>query len=134
MPHRPEVCYTGSGWTQRDRKAVDLPIAEGQTLPCNVIHFSRGALGMQNTIVLYYYIVDGRYCRDVSEWRYNLKGIGYVAQVQIVASIMPGQTVDSAQRLVSAFAADSAAPLVGLFDDVQEVPGSDGTQGPIEGE
>lgn len=134
MPHRPEVCYTGNGWTQRDRKAVDLPIAEGRMLPCNVIRFSRGALGMQNTIVLYYYIVDGRYCRDVSEWRYNLKGIGYVAQVQIVASIMPGQTVDSAQRLVSAFAADSAVPLVGLFDDVQEVPGSDGTQGPIEGE
>lgn len=134
MPHRPEVCYTGSGWTLRDRKAVDLPISDGGKLPCNVMHFSRGALGMQNTMVLYYYLADGQYCRDVSEWRYNLKGIGYVAQVQIVAPISAGQTADSIERLVSAFAVDSVSPLVELFDDAQETAGSGEAQGPIEGE
>lgn len=134
MPHRPEVCYTGSGWTLREQKAVDLPTANGGTLPCNVMRFSRGTLGMQSTMVLYYYIVDGTYCRDVSEWRYNLKAIGYVAQVQVVAPVPAGQTADSVERLVSAFAVDSAASLVGLFDDVQETAGPAEARGPIEGE
>jgi EpsI family protein len=134
MPHRPEVCYTGSGWTLREQKAVDLPTANGGTLPCNLMRFSRGTLGMQNTMVLYYYIVDGKYCRDVSEWRYSLKPIGYVAQVQVVGPVPAGQTMDSVERLVSAFAVDSAASLVGLFDDVQETADPAETHGPIEGE
>jgi hypothetical protein len=134
MPHRPEVCYTGSGWTLREQKAVDLPTANGGTLPCNLMRFSRGTLGMQSTMVLYYYIVDGTYCRDVSEWRYSLKAIGYVAQVQVVAPVPAGQTADSVERLVSAFAVDSAAPLIGLFDDVQETVDPAETHGPIEGE
>lgn len=125
MPHRPEVCYTGNGWTLRDRRAADLPISEDRSLPCNILRFSRGTLNLQDTIVLYYYLVDGQYCRDVSEWRYNLKGIGYVAQVQIVTSASANQTVDAAERLVSAFAADSAVPLVALFDKAQEVSVSD---------
>lgn len=134
MPHRPEVCYTGSGWTLREHKAVELPIANGGTLPCNVMRFSRGTLGVQSTMVLYYYIVDGKYCRDVSEWRYNLKAIGYVAQVQVVAPVSAGQTADSVERLVSAFAVDSAVPLVELFDDSQDPAGSGEAHGPIEGE
>lgn len=134
MPHRPEVCYTGSGWTLREQKAVDLPTANGGTLPCNLMRFSRGTLGMQSTMVLYYYIVDGMYCRDVSEWRYSLKAIGYVAQVQVVAPVPAGQTADSVERLVSAFAVDSAAPLIGLFDDAQETADPAEAHGPIEGE
>jgi len=44
MPHRPEVCYTGNGWTIIDRDTLELPLSDGTKLPCNIFHFSRGVL------------------------------------------------------------------------------------------
>jgi len=134
MPHRPEVCYTGNGWTLQGRRTIDLPISDGRVLPCNLIRFSRGALNTEGVVVLYYYVVDGQYCRDVAEWRYRLKGIGYVAQVQVVAPISAGLKADAAERLVSAFAADSAMPITALFADIRETPVPNGAANPTRGE
>jgi len=58
MPHRPEVCYTGQGWTLIDRQFVELPLDNETTLPCNCFRFSRGALNTKEVVVLDYYIVD----------------------------------------------------------------------------
>ncbi|MBM3791986.1 MAG: EpsI family protein, partial [Acidobacteria bacterium] len=33
MPHRPEVCYTGAGWTLTGRQTVELPLGESGKLP-----------------------------------------------------------------------------------------------------
>ena len=134
MPHRPEVCYVGNGWTLQEREAVDLPIERGEPLPCSILRFSRGMLDMRDTVVLYYYIADGQYCRDVSEWRYSLKGIGYVAQVQVITSVLPGQTVDAAERLVSSFAADSAPAIAALFEDAGDARDLDGAGESAKGE
>ena len=124
MTHRPEVCYTGNGWTRMDRRALELPLSDGMILPCNVLQFSRGALNTQRVMVLDYYLVDGQYCRDVSllrskAWR-GSGTVDYVAEVQIVVSIVATQTADSAQTIVSDFAVESAPLIAELFKDAAE--------------
>jgi len=123
MTHRPEVCYTGNGWTLTDRRSIDLPLSDGMTLPCDVFQFSRGALNTEKIIVLDYYIVDGQYCRDVSllrskAWR-GSGTVDYVAQVQIVTSITAALTADSAERIISDFAVESALPIARLFENTE---------------
>ena len=119
MPHRPEVCYTGSGYTLVARESLDLPLADGEVLPCNVMQFSRSTLTGNRVLVLYYYLVDGQYCRDVAEWRYKLiwTPIGYVAQVQVIAAITDTMPADTALRHATAFAVESASLIADLFQD-----------------
>jgi len=129
MPHRPEVCYTGNGWTLTERRSVELSLSDGTKLPCNIIQFSRGGLNTQKVLVLDYYIVDGQYCSDVSLLRSKAwRGSGtvkYVAQVQVVTSITAIMTADSATRSVSAFAVDSVASIAGLFENTEGNPTSE---------
>ena len=129
MPHRPEVCYTGAGWTLIDKRSMELALSDGMKLPCNVFQFSRGTLNTKKTVLLNYYIVDGQYCRDISLLRSKAwRGSGtvrYVAQVQIVASAKSNLTADSAERIVSDFAVESASSISRLFEDVEEGQRSD---------
>lgn len=129
MPHRPEVCYTGAGWTLIDKDSVELPLSDGTELPCNVMQFSRGTLTKKKVVVLDYYIVDGEYSSDVSLLRSKAwRGSGtvrYVAQVQIVTSISPNQTADSATKSISTFAVESASLISRLFEDAEEDQQSD---------
>ncbi len=124
MPHRPEVCYTGAGWTLVDRHSMDLPLSDGIKLPCRILQFKRGTLNTEKTIVLDYYIVDGQYCGDVSllrskAWR-GSGTIEYVAQVQIIAPFAANQAADSEVRSVSDFAIESAPFIIELFENSQE--------------
>lgn len=117
MPHRPEVCYTGSGYTLMRQESPDLELTDGSVLPCNAMEFSRGTLTSNRVLVLYYYLVDGQYCRDVSEWRYKLiwTPIGYIAQVQVVTAITETASADQAMRHASDFAIQSAPQIAELF-------------------
>jgi len=126
MPHRPEVCYTGNGYTLIERQYVELPLANEAELRCKVFQFSRGMLNKNRIIVLYYYIVDGQYCGDVSEWRYKAwRRIGYVAQVQITAPVTTAVDTNAATRTISEFAVESASSLARLFDNASGEPESD---------
>ena len=49
MPHRPEVCYIGAGWTLIDKRTMELPLSDEMELPCNVLQFSRGTLNKMKT-------------------------------------------------------------------------------------
>jgi EpsI family protein len=123
-PHRPEVCYTGAGWTLMDRRATELALSDGTELPCNVMQFSRGTLNKETVVVLDYYIVDGEYSHDVSllrskAWR-GSGTVGYVAQVQIVASVTPTLDLDSAVESVHDFAVLSASSVSRLFEEGRE--------------
>lgn len=129
MPHRPEVCYTGAGWTLIDKRSMELPLSDGMKLPCMALQFSRGTLNTKKTVLLNYYIVDGQYCRDVSllrskAWRGSGR-VRYVAQVQIVASTTMSLNADSATRLVCEFAAESASSISRLFESPEENRHSD---------
>jgi EpsI family protein len=124
MPHRPEVCYTGNGWTLINRHSVELPLSDGMKLKCNTFEFSRGTLNKEKIAVLDYYIVDGQYSRDVSllrskVWR-GSGAVGYVAQVQIVASIRASLTKDAVSNMISSFAVESALPISRLFESIEE--------------
>jgi EpsI family protein len=124
MPHRPEVCYTGAGWTLIDKRSMELSLSDGKKLPCSAFQFSRGTLNTKKTVVLAYYIVDEQYCRDVSLLRLKAwRGSGtvrYVAQIQIVASTTANLTTDSAERIVCAFAAESASSIFRLLESTEE--------------
>ena len=129
MPHRPEVCYTGAGWTLIDKRSQELPLSNEMKLPCNVLEFSRGTLNTNKVTVLDYYIVDGQYCADISllrskAWR-GSGAVGYVAQIQIVASATTSLTAGSAAREVSTFAVESASPISRLFEDAEDDQWSD---------
>lgn len=129
MPHRPEVCYPGSGWTLEGRRDADLTLGDGSKLRCRTLRFSRGGLTATQRTVLNYYIVDGQYCADVSvlrskAWR-GSSGVRYMAQVQITCAggaLAP----DSAARSVSAFAVDSAEAIRALLPDTGAAPDAAG--------
>ncbi len=129
MPHRPEVCYTGAGWTLIDRRSLKLPLSDEKELPCNIFQFSRGTLDTKKTVLLNYYIVDGQYCRDVSLLRSKVwRGSGsvrYVAQVQIATSTTINLNVTSAEREVSAFAVESTSSISSLFETTEDTQLSD---------
>jgi len=126
MPHRPEVCYIGAGWTRLSSDSTELLLDDGKVLPCNIFQFSKGALSTENIIVLDYYIVDGQFYRDVSQLRSKIwKGsgaVGYVAQIQIVAVIASNQKEDTAVQMVSDFAGESACLI---FDVLESVAGKE---------
>ena len=134
LSHRPEVCYTGAGWTVMSRAALDLSLADGVQLPCSVFQFSRGALSTEKVIVLYYYIVDGQYCGDVSLLRSKAwLGSGtvrYVAQVQVVSPVTVAVASDPPDKLVCAFAVESAPWITRLFEESTEGESTEGSSGP----
>ncbi len=121
MPHRPEVCYPGNGWTLDDTESRELPLAEGEKLPCRIYRFSRGTLDRQTITVLNYYIVDGQYAPDVSLLRSKAwQGSGaiqYMVQVQVTCSEQSAPDPDVSARAVDALATLSAKPIRSLLPD-----------------
>jgi EpsI family protein len=114
MPHRPEVCYTSSGWSVDGTKAMDLAMEDGGTLPCRILRFQRGGLGSGDITVLNYYLVDGEYCADVSllrstQWRRGEEKVRYAAQIQIASS--SGFGLEANEEAVRAFAVASAEAI-----------------------
>ena len=117
MPHRPEVCYTGAGWTLEVGRHIELPLANGSVLPCGLQTFYRAGLRASRVAVLNYYIVDGEYCADVSllrsrAWRVNTS-VSCVAQVQMAAAIGPSGA--SGEDAVREFASRSAPAIRDLL-------------------
>ena len=119
MPHRPEVCYPGNGWTMQDTRHVDLPLADGTKLQCRILKFSRAGLSTENVTVLSYYLVDGQYSPDVSLLRSKAwagqGNIDYMAQVQVTCPGRGQLSPESSVKSVSAFAVDSARGIYDLF-------------------
>jgi EpsI family protein len=124
MPHRPEVCYSGAGWTPSKSHSADLKIDEGRSLPVTIFEFKRGAWNNEHIIVLDYYIVDGKYCRNVSSLRLKaVRGsgaVGYVAQVQVAAAVSYDNNADSAEKNICSFAAESVPFLSDILINAEK--------------
>lgn len=125
MPHRPEVCYIGAGWTRISSSPKDLLLDNGVTLPCSIFQFARGALTSQKVLVLDYYLVDGQFCRDISLLRSKIwRGSGivrYVVQIQIVATITTERTADSVMKMVGDFAVESAPAIFEVLESASGI-------------
>ena len=120
MPHRPEVCYPGAGWTLRDRDTLALQLEDGQTLRARLLTFVPGGFDVRPQVVLDYYIVDGETCEDVSLLRSKASrgqtAIRYVAQVQITCRREPAQAPAAPAETVRQFAGESFAPIRNLLE------------------
>jgi EpsI family protein len=127
MPHRPEVCYPGAGWTLLDTRSLEVPLADGTRLLCSIYTFSRtGGLDSQAISVLNYYVVDGDYCPDVSllrskAWR-GSGGIRYMAQVQITCSGGAALTAEARLEAVRAFAVAAGSSIRALLPESSPAP------------
>jgi EpsI family protein len=131
MPHRPEVCYPGNGFTLVDSNSLEVPLADGTPLACRVYQFARGDLGGPRIAVLNYYIVDGRYSPDVSllrseAWR-GQGAIRYMAQVQITAPVTTGGA--SGLGAVREFAAVAGPAIRAIMPDAWAEADSDAEAG-----
>ena len=120
VPHRPEVCYPGAGWTLRGAGEIALHPDEETSLRARILTFVPGGLDRRPQVVLNYYIVDGQTCEDVSllrsrAWR-GQGSIGYMAQVQITSRLNPADPTASPERVVRQFATDSFAEIRGLLE------------------
>ena len=123
MPHRPKVCYPAAGWTLRSSRVEKLPLDDRSHLECELCWFYRGGLDRHAIVVLNYYVVDGRYCPDVSLLRWRVwrgsSGIRYMAQVQVACEESASQSSDAAVAAVRALARASAKPIRALFPAVE---------------
>jgi len=121
MPHRPDVCYPGAGWTLEDSKPIDLSLDGGAILPCRLYRFSRGTLGKETITVLNYYLVDGQYSPDVALLRSKAwQGTGsiqYMVQVQVTCGGPTALDPDTNANAVRRFATLSALPIRALLPD-----------------
>jgi len=123
--HGPEICNVYSGYKPGNHRSVELPLNDGTMLPCRILQFSRGSLSVaEHKRVLYYYMADGQPCGSRSVLRYKVRRgpsvVRCVAQVQMAASSTETMAADSAERIVSEFAVDSASSIARLFKDIEK--------------
>jgi hypothetical protein len=119
LPHRPEVCYPGAGWTLVHTKQRGFIASDGRLVNCRVYDFIKGGLQSDSVTVLNFFIVDGTSHADVASlrsraWR-SRAARGYIARVQISSLTVSGE--DSMEPLVLRFAADAVGPLFDLLEE-----------------
>ena len=125
LRHRPTVCYPSAGWSHLQTQETILPIEGGTSLPVMIHRFLKPGMTEARTVVLNYYILNGRLTIDENSfwglgWRDpNLRrdASRYVAQIQITAGGY--MDADGAERSVRRFATESADALLALL------PGAD---------
>lgn len=91
LGHRPQICYVAGGWVHESTIPTSLTSNTGRELPCLIHRFRRPSPETEETVVLNFYIVNGRLTSDervfsgVGFRTPNIDGdpARYVAQVQI---------------------------------------------------
>jgi hypothetical protein len=91
LGHRPQICYVAGGWVHEGTESTNVTSSTGREFPCLIHRFHRPAPETEETVVLNFYIVNGRLTSDERVfsgvgWRTpNIGGnpARYVTQVQI---------------------------------------------------
>jgi len=106
LGHRPRVCYRGSGWIHDDTEPSRFITRLGHHIPCLIHRFHKPAPAHNQTVVLNFYILNGRITTDEDDFsgplgrRPNIAGdpARYVAQVQI-SSILENSILTAAKDM-----------------------------------
>lgn len=119
MPHRPEVCYPGNGWTLSTKQSDNLQLNDKTTVDCTVYEFTKASIGADTITVLNFYIIDGRFAPDVSAlrakaWR-GQAGVHYMAQVQITTSADTLRDTQQRINTLQEFASVVTPHIIDLF-------------------
>ncbi|MHC4167944.1 MAG: exosortase-associated EpsI family protein, partial [Planctomycetota bacterium] len=104
--HRPRICYVAGGWVHDGTERSEFTSSLGRKLPCLIHRFHRPAPDHEETVVLNFYIVNGRLTCDDRVfsgvgWRTpNIEGdlARYVTQVQI-SSVLENSTRAAAEDM-----------------------------------
>ena len=91
LGHRPQICYVAGGWVHEGTELTNVTSSIGRELPCLLLRFRRPSPETEETVVLNFYIVNGRLTSDervfsgVGFRTPNIDGdpARYVTQVQI---------------------------------------------------
>lgn len=91
MGHRPQICYVAGGWVHDGTELTNETSKTGRAIPCLLHRFRRPSPETEETVVLNFYIVNGRLTSDervfsgVGFRTPNIDGdpARYVTQVQI---------------------------------------------------
>lgn len=91
LGHRPQICYVAGGWVHEGTEMANITSSTGREFPCLIHRFHRPAPETEETVILNFYIVNGRLTSDERVfsgvgWRTpNIDGnpARYVTQVQI---------------------------------------------------
>jgi hypothetical protein len=116
LGHRPRDCYPGGGWIHDGTQQSQVTSNGGREFPCLVHRFHRPAPDNEETVVLNFYIVNGRLTSDDRNfsgvlWRTpNIGGdpARYVAQVQISSMF---------ENSIRAVAKEIVEPILDFFPD-----------------
>ena len=116
LGHRPRVCYPGGGWIHDGTQQAQVTSDVGREFPCLIHRFHRPAPDNEETVVLNFYIVNGRLTSDDRNfsgvlWRTpNIDGdpARYVAQVQISSMF---------ENSIRAVAKEIVEPILDFFPD-----------------
>ena len=116
LGHRPQICYVAGGWVHDGTQTSTVSSIAGREIPCLVHRFHRPAPENEETVVLNFYVVNGRLTSDERVfsgvgWRTpNIGGdpARYVTQVQI------GSVLENSIR---AAAAEMAEKILEFFPD-----------------
>lgn len=116
LGHRPRICYVAGGWIHDGTMTSRFVSRKGKELSCLIHRFHRPAPGYEETVVLNFYIVNGRLTCDDRVfsgvgWRTpNVEGdpARYVTQVQISSTL---------ENSVRAAARDIAELIFDFFPD-----------------
>ena len=91
LGHRPRVCYPGGGWIHDSTESSQFISRAGRQISCLIHRFHKPAPAHNQTVILNFYILNGRIIADENYFsglfgrRPNIAGdpARYVAQVQI---------------------------------------------------
>ena len=91
LGHQPQVCYPGNGWIQDSREKTQFTTRHGRRIDCLIHRFHKPAPTYEQTVVLNFFIVNGRLATDqrgfsgIWDRGFNLtrNPARYAAQVQI---------------------------------------------------
>jgi EpsI family protein len=106
LGHRPRVCYPAHGWIQDSTEASQFISRTGQRILCLIHRLHKLAPTHKQTVVLNFYVLNGRVTADESDFsgllgrRPNIAGdpARYVAQVQI-SSVLESSVLTMAEDM-----------------------------------